>query len=169
MGSIESEFQFVRYKIDKINMQTTQKVANLPISSPSPDQIEITIGIRDPQRLSDGKIFVGGLNMVMDIYERKTNDPELDKKEMTILHGEFGIAGLFRVSEGSFSPDTIDKLVRFQIPAILMPFLRSAVTCFLSLSGYGSITLPLINVQALALEHQNDIQVEDIRSNPENL
>jgi preprotein translocase subunit SecB len=80
------------------------------------------------------------LNIIVKIH---------DAGKRQILNGEFGIAGVFSAESG-MDKHLEENMVRFNIPAILMPYIRSAITSILAQAGFGTIVLPLINVYEIA-------------------
>jgi preprotein translocase subunit SecB len=137
-----ASFQFVTYKIDTVNFQTAKNAGTLLTNSLSgPNQMNFEIGFRNAGKylLNNTVHYIGGLNTQIQI---------LDSSKTPILTGDFGISGLFR-------PINMDKkieenMVRYNIPAILMPYLRAAITTIVSQAGFGMIVLPLINVYEIA-------------------
>jgi preprotein translocase subunit SecB len=48
-------------------------------------------------------------------------------------------------------------MVRINIPAILLPYLRAAITTIISQAGFGTIVFPLINIYEIAASHPVNI------------
>ena len=154
MGSIESYFRFEGYKIDRIFYETIPHVnflgvkANLP-----PEGWKTEIGIRQPTFFKSTKQYVGGLNITLNYP-----NPGTQKIESTAETGQLqdivklsiGISGVFTVEEGRFDKATEESLIKIQIPALLFPYLRSAITSILAHAGLGSVLFPLINIYELA-------------------
>jgi preprotein translocase subunit SecB len=82
--------------------------------------------------------------------------------EDRLLFVEGGIAGLFTVDKGKFDKGTEKGLVRIQIPALLLPYLRGTITSLLANAGYGTVILPLINIHALAEEQLQGTEIKVI-------
>jgi preprotein translocase subunit SecB len=141
-GSGVASFQFVSYKIDNVNLKVAKKVNVLAVNTISQlNEMEFTIGIRRPCKylLENNIVYVGGINVKVTIYD--------DKKEK-ILEGDFGISGLFRPQSG-LDKQGEENMVKINMPAILLPYLRSAITTILSQAGFGTIILPLINIHEI--------------------
>jgi preprotein translocase subunit SecB len=54
-------------------------------------------------------------------------------------------------------PQREKNMVQINIPAILLPYLRSAITTILSQAGFGTIVLPLINIYEIAKQQTTEI------------
>lgn len=137
--SIKSGFQFINYKIDRINFDVVPKV-NYLINNDKPEY-KIGFGFRNTEKFKDKEAiyYVGGLGVFLTITQ--DNEPAAS--------GEFSISGIF-TTDDEFDENTEQNLAKYQIPAILFPYLRSAVTNILASSGFGNIILPLVNIQATA-------------------
>jgi len=150
MGSIAASFQFKTYKIDRIQYsmpQTTKALVQNAVN-----QLELQISLRQPVFDKKDTFYVGGLDIqVMSKTEEKEEHPVFDLK--------MGIAGIF-VVEDRLEELLEENLVKNQIPAILLPYLRAAATTILSCAGIGSIVLPLINIYELA--KKAEIQIKEI-------
>jgi preprotein translocase subunit SecB len=143
-----ASFRFLTYKIDTINVMIPKKVSILAASSlVVPSQINFEIGFRNAGKysISDAIVYVGGLNTKIQISDTKAQ----------ILYGEFGISGLFRPI--NMDDEAEKEMVRYNIPAILMPYLRSAITTIITQAGFGTVVLPLLNVYEMAKEKPIEI------------
>ncbi|MBI5238132.1 MAG: protein-export chaperone SecB [Deltaproteobacteria bacterium] len=88
------------------------------------------------------------------------NYPNPEKQEVqTTAEGQLqdnlvklsiGIAGVFTAEEGRFEKTTEETLIKIQIPTLLFPYIRSAITSILAHAGLGSVLFPLINIHELA-------------------
>jgi len=144
MGGVESPFQFVGYKIDKIQLDVTNAIEIIANTAPIfPESIKMSLSFRHVSRfLTNGKTsYIGGLNINLEILDPNT--------ERLILTGIFGIAGMFTTVEPMDSGNE-EALVKLNIPTILMPYLRATITTTLSNAGFGTILMPLINVHETA-------------------
>lgn len=155
-----SEFQFKSYKIDRFRYQMTPYLQLLEINETFDQNLwELEIGVRQPLFSKGQKAYIGGLDIRLSLELPDDQDKE---KKIEILQLEAGIAGLFVVKEGKFEKETEEKLVKYQIPALLLPYLRGTITSFLSNAGFASVILPLINIHALAEKQLKDIDIEVI-------
>jgi preprotein translocase subunit SecB len=155
-GGIAS-FQFVSYKVDTVNVQVTKNINTLLIYSLLPsNRINFEIAFRKAGKyfLNDAVHYVGGLNIKIEIYD-------INNKQ--ILSGDFGISGLFRLT-GETNRNFEENMVHVNIPAILLPYLRSAITTILSQAGFGTIVLPLINIYEMT--KQNPVEILDYTTPP---
>jgi preprotein translocase subunit SecB len=57
-----------------------------------------------------------------------------------------------------------ENMVHVNIPAILLPYLRSAITTILSQAGFGTIVLPLINVHEVT--RRKPVEILDYTKSP---
>jgi preprotein translocase subunit SecB len=147
-----ASFQFISYKIDRVKLNVAQNVTVLAINTiPDLSDMDFRIGIRNSSKfLSNNTVcYIGGINV--DITIR-------DSKQDEILNGSFGIAGLF--SSNNMDEQSEENMVRINIPAILLPYLRSSITTILSQAGFGTIVLPLINIYEIA--KNNPIRIQDL-------
>jgi preprotein translocase subunit SecB len=104
-----------------------------------------------------------------DVAEKNEQQSSVDtqdntKKEVVpLIKCEVSIVGMFSAEQGRFSKDIEDKLVKIQIPAILMPYVRATITSLLAHAGFGSVIFPLINIHEVARQAvaAADIQLID--------
>ena len=145
MGGVESEFQFVSYKVDDLELHSPARVVNLMYRDPiPPDQIDMQLALRNPQVADDRRTYITGVKSIVELYR----DPS--KTEDTLLvRLRAAITGAFVVQE-DMDPDLEQNLVKLQAPALLMAYMRTVITTVLSASGFGGVILPLVNMHALA-------------------
>lgn len=160
-GSITSVFQFLNYKIDKIQFNTLPSMNSLLYkssdSSISTSNLKISIGFRDVTKFVNNNnevCYMAGIAMKVTVVNNKNID---------IATGEFGIEGLFKL-EGNINENTEKMVVKHQFPSILLPYLRSAITNILASAGFGSLICPLINIYKLAeqKDKEQEIKIVDI-------
>lgn len=153
MGGVTSSFIFESYKIDRFEFKTKDAVGVLAglIGIP-PEDWQFSLAFRQPIYFEDQKIYIGGIEVEMRV-------PDQDEKEEELVTLSAGIAGLFKSSEGVFPEEIEQKLVKVQIPTILLPYLRSSVMSFLANAGFGSVVLPLINIAQMAKDTLGKIEV----------
>lgn len=164
MGGVISSFQFKSYKIDRFKFEMTPDIELLNLTEPMPsDMWEMGIAFRHPSFFKSQSIYVGGvecsLKCALGNEECKEEANTSDKKILLSL--DAGIAGVFHVTE-ELSKETELKLVKYQIPSILFPYLRGAVTSFLANAGFPGIILPLVNIFEMAKDQAKDLNVEVI-------
>jgi preprotein translocase subunit SecB len=122
----------------------------------NPEEWKVAYAFRDPIYFEKLNKYIGGLDIQLKLYaetndaEAETSACEEDDTIKEILHLEAGIVGTFALGENSFSESQIENLVTLQIPSILMPYLRAAVSSFLCSGGWLNAPLPLLNVYEMA-------------------
>jgi preprotein translocase subunit SecB len=154
MCSIESSFQFLSFKVDKLSLIIEPNLKVLLIEQPTSDKIQLGVSIRNTMYDSNQRIYVGGVDLMAMLFWSSEQKP--DQK---FLECNVGVAGVFKVVGDDLTKEIEEKLVKIQIPAILFPYARSAMTSAFSSSGFGSIVLPLINVHQLAKSQENNLQI----------
>lgn len=158
-SSVTSSFRFEGYKIDRIFYETLPEVKFLEaMGNLEPMGWKSEIILRQPAYFKIDKKYVGGIDMTFTypIKVGSTDESQVTSKEADSRQNKnfvtfiIGIAGLFSVEEGRFDKPIEENLIKNQIPAILFPYLRSAITSISAHAGIGTILLPLINIQELA-------------------
>jgi preprotein translocase subunit SecB len=143
-GSIKAGFDFVSYKIDKIEVSLEPKIKFLLNNSyVRPENAKMGFKFKDVEKFDiNGKIhYIGGIIVTVTIIDEKSNE--------TILSGEFGISGAF-VPKGIMDKSAEENFARVNIPALLMPYLRAEITSTLANAGFGTILFPLLNIYEMA-------------------
>jgi preprotein translocase subunit SecB len=157
MGGIVSAFQFISYKLDIFQFDVTKDVKSLLFNNVlTPDQVELSISIRNPLHIRSDNAYVGGLDILLSLYFSSDH-----AESNRIAQGRAGVSGYFKVVEGPLDPELEKNLVRVQIPAVLFPFVRSAIASLTINAGFPGVILPLINVQELAKDAGDKIQVQE--------
>lgn len=159
-GSITSVFQFLSYKIDKIQFDTIPNINSLLYKSSNQsstaNNLKFGIGFRDVIKLNSNNevYYIAGIAMKVTV---------INSKNIDIATGEFGIEGLFKM-EDKLDEKTERMIVKYQFPSILLPYLRSAITNILGSAGFGSLICPLINIYKLAeqKDKEQEIKIVDI-------
>lgn len=147
---ITSSFQMVSYKIDKLELSVKDENASLLQKNLFPtEQWAFGVALRAPQYAAKERAYFSGLEVRLIFGDRDHPEIELDA----------GICGLFRVIGDDFSPEVENKIAKIQFPAILFPYLRAAITNILASAGFGSVVLPLININALAEDQLKDVEI----------
>ena len=152
MGSIISSLQFLSFKIDKMSLDVANTTRVLLKSYSSKDDWSFSVGIRHPSCIVEERMYIGGVDIKM--FAGNKDNPDVQ------LHA--GIAGVFKVVGNDIPPDKEERGAKNQIPALLSPYLRAAITATLASAGFGAVVLPLINFNALAEEQLKDVAIERI-------
>ncbi len=157
-----SAFQFLSYRIHYLRMtaQGTFSTYQGQIVDPN-DVWRISLNVREPIFYKKTKAYLGGVDLALNLFGKDL--PEEDRSpEKATLTVEAGISGVFNVEKGRLSKETEDQLVKVQIPAILFPYLRGAVTSLLANAGFGSVILPLINMNEVGKSSLQDKAIVEV-------
>lgn len=166
-SSLISRFQFQSYKIDRLNLKMEQLVGYLTgIRLLNPDFMRIGLRIRQPFFQKESHSYFVGLDTQLYFYtENQFNSikpEEQPSMESAIVQLEIGIAGVFTSLSDRFPVETEEKLVKIQAPAILMPYVRSAASSVLAVSGFGAVPFPLINIHELAKSSPAELTIKEM-------
>ncbi len=142
-SSVTSSVQFISYKMDKIDFSVKQELGVLTQREHSDCEPYFEFGFRDAFKFPGKEVdsYVTGLQVKLTI-KNKSNEKE-------IAQGLFVITGFF-TSLGKFTKEIEEKIVKYQCPAILFPFIRASISFTLSAAGFSTIVLPIVNVNAAA-------------------
>jgi preprotein translocase subunit SecB len=143
-GGVKAGFDFVSYKIDKIELKLKPKINFLlNNNSVKPENMKLGFKFRDSEKFDiDGKIYyIGGILISVAITDEQSNEE--------ILSGEFSISGVFTPS-GTMEQSVVENFAKVNIPALLMPYLRAIMSNVLANAGFGTVLLPLINIYEMA-------------------
>jgi len=144
-NSITADFQFLSYKVDTIKFSVENSLSVLQCKdSIDADRFQLGIRIRTPQKftsVNDEVEYVGGLDIRVGLLSTKKDGSE-------IASGEFGIAGIFK-KVGMLKDDLEEHMVKETIPSILLGYLRSTISSTFANAGFGSVIIPLININKL--------------------
>ncbi|MCX5782588.1 MAG: protein-export chaperone SecB [Elusimicrobia bacterium] len=162
-SGITSVFKFLSYKVDSFNYEMIKNLNLLEVAGNiKPALWNFKIGIRQPIYFKDRNYYICGLSGSISLDNQEGNG---DKKALISL--ETGISGIFKVESSSMNRLTKEEentVVKFQMPAILLPYLRGAITSFLANAGLGSVILPLVNVQALATKALEGLDIQVVEN-----
>lgn len=148
-SSIISSFKFISYKVDDFKFEMIKHISLLSFSgNTKDDDWEINLGIKQPTYFKKTNSYIGGINCKISLLS--------DNKPVVNL--DTSISGLFQ-ADSELSKEIEESLVKYQIPTILFPYLRSTITTFIANSGFGSFVFPLINVVELSKKTLKDIQI----------
>lgn len=147
---MKSSFNFLNYKITKFNFESARHLNIVQARNPfSPWEFHISIS--NPVYLQKEMTYVCGLIL--------KGSHDVDGKKLISFESE--IVGLFKVDE-PFEAAMEENLAKTQGPAILLPFLRAAIIGYFASSGYGHISIPLINIQKLAFDTLKEVEIQRI-------
>ncbi|WP_020586957.1 protein-export chaperone SecB [Desulfobacter curvatus] len=155
VGSIKSEFDFISYKVDRLEYSLKPDINLLEYTEYLPsEEWNIQIAIRQPSYFSDKAIYVAGLDVNIELSNENT-----DEKLITL---SAGVAGMFKVPGERFPQEVEEQIVKNHFPVLLLPYLRSTISSLLANAGIVPFIFPLINLHKLA-EH-TDISINVIEA-----
>lgn len=155
MDSVTSSFQFLNYKVDKTNFSIDSRVGTFLRMEPfEPEELKMSVSIRPPGHLETTNRYFGGLDVKVSALA-----PE-DAPSETMFDLEFGITGIFELMPPDMEQETLERIVRYQIPALLFSYIRAAIASFLANAGFPGVFLPLINVRKLAAD--SEVKIREI-------
>lgn len=162
-SSVISDFQFKSFKVDKFVFSSKTKVDLLAKREGfRPEEWDFKFRFRNPMYFQKLHAYVGGLEILVTVPDPDQAPEETkDPVESALVSLDTGIAGVFTVKE-RLDENLEEGLVKIQIPALLLPYLRGTITSFLANSGYGTTIFPLINIHAIANEALQDVEVKVI-------
>lgn len=142
-GSIKANVQFLSFKMDKIEFSATQTLEALATQDLSDFETGYSFAFRNALRFvgQPQVLYVTGIQVGVIVKSKKSGQ-ELGK-------GSFIITGLFS-SDGVMDKNLEEKIIKYQCPAILLPYLRATISTVLSNAGFGTTPMPLINVNEAA-------------------
>lgn len=153
---VEAGIQLESYKIDKIDFNIVPHIDVLRQKMQSDCSVIFDLAFRDAKRFFNEQgqyIYITGLKSRI-----KIDSYSLHK---TIAEGEFCITGSF-LRQGELDKETEERLIKYQAPAILMPYLRAAMSFIITSAGFSTIIFPLVNINAAA--HSCDIKIIDVKA-----
>ncbi len=164
-GGIKSPMRFESYKIDNISFEMQRTLQLLAITGNiDPKAWEFKVAIGKPSYFASANKYVSSLNVGLFLLAPK--DEQSEQKGTAeiapLVKCELSITGLFSVEEGRLTKEVEMNLLKLQLPAILLPYARSAITSILANGGFGSVVLPLINMQEVARRVESTLDVEVI-------
>jgi preprotein translocase subunit SecB len=154
-----AKFQFSDYRIHQLLLWCSPKLD--PFAPDSQKPWDLNIGFLAPQFHADVPMYVGGIQLKMEkrlIFDGEAEEPAFRVNASIV--GQFPVAELDRLPEAQEQ-----TLAKVQIPAILFPYLRSAVSTMMVNAGFGKIVLPLINIHQIAKDAADNIQIVVVRGN----
>lgn len=167
-SSIVSGFQFLNYKVDSFNVKNKNRVSNILTTLKADDKWTSSISIRKPTLYKKDLLCLGGVRLLL-VLPDETIEEKKRTTENALISLDCNIVGLFKVidpKEYESKKEEYENLMKYQIPAILSPFLRSTITSYFANAGHGSFIFPLINFYQLAFEQKVELEIiEDKQSN----
>jgi preprotein translocase subunit SecB len=121
----------------------------------NPEDLVYRFKIRQPLFFSSKNIFISGI----DVYIELNNTDETGKI-INIIRCVCGIAGAFKLRDEKLDDTTKENIVRIQFPALLLPFVRSAVSNLFANAGFGSFIFPLFNIHEVAKQSIGELEIK---------
>ncbi len=157
-SSVVSTFKFHSYKIDEFRFSIEKKIELLAFQGCyNQDSWDPEISIRQPTYFEGFKYYLSGVGCKLSLRPNKIAGAPI------LAVAEASISGIFS-TENRFTPDDEEALVKYQMPAILFPYLRSTITSFFANAGFGSFIFPLINMQEVARQTLKDMKPLIVKS-----
>lgn len=162
-----ASFKFESYKVDYLVFDIKRILGLLELNETiNPKDWRYSLAFREPLFSASGKKYIGGIDIGVYLLpiEGRGDNHFIKKEDIKdfLIKLELGTAGVFSVEEGRFSKEIEEKLVKLQIPALLLPYARATITALLANAGFGSIVLPLINLHEAAKETIGNIEIKVI-------
>ena len=144
-GGVISAFRFESFKVDRVKLDAKQHLETLSLDYFPKESWRIKLNLRVPAFFTLQNIYVGGLDIVAfllnengikEVEEKNTLTPS---DENVLVRVEAGIAGVFSVENGKLEKEIESSLVKVQIPALLLPYIRGTMTSLVANAGFGSL------------------------------
>jgi Preprotein translocase subunit SecB len=157
-SSIISQMQFLGFKIDVLDLKLKPYI-DLLAKEDFKNGWAFETHFRIPSHSKTKNLYLGGLLLKLTNTQniKSVSTGEIENVEVLSLNA--GITGTFQF-ESQIDQKQEKLLVERQIPTILFPFLRAAITNILASAGYGSFVIPLMNVAEMA--KQTNLVIEDM-------
>lgn len=152
-----SPLSFLGFKVDNINLKVQGNVDLVKQGTFESTQWNYRINLRQPIFFKSLSEYAGGIDFSMAYFPQGTEDKD-KKSENALIELHIAIVGIFKAA--NLEKELEKKLIKTNIPFILMPHLRAAVSNVFASAGYGTVTVPLINTIALAEQKFANIEVE---------
>lgn len=72
------------------------------------------------------------------------------------------IVGIFKVHDGRLEKDDEKKMIKSVVPSVLMPYMRAAVSGYCAAAGFGTVTIPLVNMVEMSATALNDVEIQEV-------
>jgi preprotein translocase subunit SecB len=154
-----SSFTFKSYLVNIFNLdvkgfsENTLKLLQ-PGEKPLTGEWSFEVALIHPQYSKSAKVYTCGVKVkstLRYLLEDKLGDPYCTL--------EAGIVGQFQ-ADGELSKEIEENIVKYQAPTILFPYLRGAITTFLATAGFGTVLIPLVNMNKTAEISLKDIPIK---------
>ena len=151
-------FNFRGFKVDKISLDMKPQVQVLELSDYSNYQWDINISIRHVTYIIEHKIYIAGIDCNLKLYSTNSQKNQDD----VLAQLNIGCAGSFGVNSNRFEAEVESRIVKLQFTALLFSQIRGTISSILANAGYGSVLLPLINIQQMFESKLDAIQINSV-------
>ncbi len=152
MGSLESSIKFLSYKVDKFNFQIKRDLEILKVNGNiNANAINFDIAVSRPCFFSKKNIYVCNLQCNINVKIENTD----------ILSLTSSISGAFS-SDQRIAKEMEEKIIKIQMPTILLPYLRGTITSFLANAGFNAVIFPLVNMNEIAEKNLQGLEIQVI-------
>ena len=145
MCSMKASLQFVSYKIDVMKLDVQDKVGVICAAYNGQEDWSFLFGLMQPSYLKGPDIYISGVNA-------KTMLGSVEKPEVSLF---VNVTGIFK-KDGEQFGEGWENFIKAQMPAVLSPFLRTAITNILAMAGFGQVVPPLVNFHKMSKELLGD-------------
>lgn len=156
---IASPVFFDSFKVDRLLLQMKPHLELVDFQGMlNPQSWDVQIDLRVPTFFTKRKQYLGGFRMMLMLYPEDMS-AEQRNEENFLISMDCSIIGLFRVESERMSTEAEHKFIKATIPAILMPYLRAAISSTFATSGFGTVKVPLINMAEMADKSFGEVAV----------
>lgn len=159
-SSINTSYTFRGFKVDRISLEMPPNMETLELGNYTNYDWEMNVSVRHLSFFVKHKVYVAGVDCNLNLYPKNGEK----KAENALLKLSIGCAGSFGVTQNRFDPRVEERIVKLQFTALLFTQLRAAIGSLLAGAGYGSVLLPLINIQAMFENKLEQITISNIEN-----
>lgn len=154
---MKSEYKFESYKIDSLELKTANTLEMLGFNGNIPtEQWETNITMRRPLYFKKEAAYISGFDINLKVLGKNQKTQEA----FDLVGLKAGISGLFKIDGDRPLEENEKNMVLIHFPALLFPYLRSALTGLIANSGLGTFIFPLINVHELIKDAAGNLDIE---------
>ena len=149
-GIALSAMEFLTYRVIDADLHVEPLTALLFARSEEDTQWQVRVTLCDIT--VDNGIYIVPVHVGMRLL--KLREFEEKQEAEPYVTTNVTVAGVFRFSQGNDWSDALrDKMLRNQAPAIVFPFVRATIGTLLNNAGFGSVVVPLMNMNTIAENH----------------
>lgn len=153
-GVTPSSLEFINYRIIQLEFKCGPLLDFSPTGLKDKTKLEIGVGVSDITYKKESDSYLVPLAAEMKAIASSSKEQIFSSKST--------IVGLFRfIDAEDLDDETRQKIILNQTAAILMPFLRAAISGAIAMAGFGAMPFPLMNMTKLAEQPNRKIIIED--------